>query len=68
MWSADELLSYAGDYRNHRLVKYLWRYDDDIGNQPKEMTKKTAIKIKNGTFNGKGLLLVIVSLREIKVA
>lgn len=43
----NELFADAFDYRNYRVMKKSTRYDEDVGNELKKITKKTDIQVKD---------------------
>lgn len=53
-------------YRNYRLLKKLFSYENDLAHQLQRMAKKIAVLMKNRTFSGRDPMSVIGFLQEIK--
>lgn len=63
-----ELFTNAVHYQNYRLIKNSKRYDDDVTNELNKITKKSAVQMKDQTFNDKEFLSIIAFLKDFKVA
>lgn len=64
----NHLFSSAVDYRSYRLIKTSARYDDDVGNELRGMTKKVSVQIKDRKFTEKEPLGIISFLQDFKSA
>lgn len=64
----NELFANAVDYRNYLLIIMSARYEDVVANELNNMTKKTAVQMKNWTFNGKDPVSIAAFPQDFKAA
>lgn len=62
----SELFADAVDYQHYRLIKRSARYNDNVANELKKMTKETTVQVKHLTFTGRGSVSMIASLQAFK--
>lgn len=56
------------DHQNYRLIKNRSQYDGDVGYEVNEMTKKTAVQMKDRTFSSKDRASIIAFMQDVKSA
>lgn len=64
--TVNECFTENVDYQNYYIIKNSSCYDHDVAIELNKMTGKTAAKMKDGTFNGKDPVPIIIFCRTLK--
>lgn len=60
----NEHFTDVDDYGSYRLIKKLVRYNDDVADGLSKMTRRTAVRMKDQTFNGRDSVSIIAIMQD----